>query len=102
MGCACAQVWWTRAQRQWQWAQTVVTALVVGCCELDSTTRSGHERAQAAAGLRAQWRAGHKSGGARALAMKRLMVGALSREPGLGCWSGSRQGLKAWEGLEGI
>ena len=86
MGCVRAQVWWTRARRQRQWAHTAAKALTVGCCGLGSTTGSGHERAQAAARLRAQWRAGHKSGGARALAVNWLTERALRRVHGLGCW----------------
>ena len=52
--CAHTQVWWTRARRQRQWAQAAAAAtLAVDCCGLDGTVGSGHERAQAAAGLRA-------------------------------------------------
>ena len=54
VNCARAQEWWTRARRQWQWAQTAAAALAVDYCGLGGTAGSRHERAQAAAGLRAQ------------------------------------------------
>ena len=60
--CARAQVWWTRARRQRQWAQTVAAALAVDSDGGGGTAGSGHEWAQAAAGLRAQtqcWRRMH-------------------------------------------
>ena len=67
MTCAHAQVWWTRARWQCQWAQMAAAALAVGSCGLGGTIGSGHEREHLAAGLRVQWRAGHRSGVARAL-----------------------------------
>ena len=57
--CAHTQVWWTRARRQRQWAQTVAAALEVDSYGGCGTAGSGHERAQAVAGLRARtqcWR----------------------------------------------
>ena len=47
-----AQVWWTRAWRPRQWAQTTASALAVDCYGLGGTAGSGHEWAQAAAGFR--------------------------------------------------
>ena len=59
MDYARAQVWWTKAWRQRQRAQTAAAALAVDLDDSGGTAGSGHERAQAAAGLRARtqcWR----------------------------------------------
>ena len=101
--CARAQVWWTRARRQRQWAQTAATALAVDCCGLGGTAGLGHERAQAAAGLKAlitgqARRTTEVESRAReqVTRLKWLTAGGSGR----GCRA--REGLKAGEGLEGI
>ena len=57
--CARAQVWWTKAWRQRQWAQTAAATLAVDSESGGDTVGSGHEQAQATTWLKAQtqcWR----------------------------------------------
>ena len=75
-----ARTGWTRARRLRQWAQTAAAALAVGCCGVGGTAGSGLETLGRAVKSRAQVRRGQGT------ALKCLTVGALSREPGLGCW----------------